>query len=95
MPDFSGIVYHANYLRFMERGRTNHLRLRVAERYAALTAALRDAWPDAWRGTSVEEDLRRCTSDFDRVAQSMRSSPICRSTTLSRAMNFSPRFTAG
>jgi acyl-CoA thioesterase FadM len=21
--DFSGIVYHANYLRFMERGRTN------------------------------------------------------------------------
>ena len=24
---FSGIVYHANYLRFMERGRTNHLRL--------------------------------------------------------------------
>jgi acyl-CoA thioester hydrolase len=25
--DFSGIVYHATYLRFMERGRTNHLRL--------------------------------------------------------------------
>ena len=25
--DFSGIVYHANYLRFMERGRTNFLRL--------------------------------------------------------------------
>ena len=25
--DFTGIVYHANYLRFMERGRTNHLRL--------------------------------------------------------------------
>jgi acyl-CoA thioesterase FadM len=25
--DFSGIVYHANYPRFMERGRTNHLRL--------------------------------------------------------------------
>jgi acyl-CoA thioester hydrolase len=25
--DFSGVVYHANYLRFMERGRTNHLRL--------------------------------------------------------------------
>ena len=25
--DFSGIVYHANYLRFLERGRTNHLRL--------------------------------------------------------------------
>ncbi|HKH95897.1 MAG TPA: tol-pal system-associated acyl-CoA thioesterase [Beijerinckiaceae bacterium] len=25
--DFSGIVYHANYLRFMERGRTDFLRL--------------------------------------------------------------------
>src|ERR1700736_6340949 len=24
--DFSGVVYHANYLRFMERGRTNYLR---------------------------------------------------------------------
>lgn len=24
--DFSGVVYHANYLRFMERGRTNFLR---------------------------------------------------------------------
>ncbi|MGO3934388.1 4-hydroxybenzoyl-CoA thioesterase, partial [Rhodopseudomonas pseudopalustris] len=29
--DFSGIVYHANYLRFMERGRTNYLRLLGAE----------------------------------------------------------------
>jgi acyl-CoA thioester hydrolase len=25
--DFSGVVYHANYLRFMERGRTNYLRV--------------------------------------------------------------------
>jgi len=25
--DFSQMVYHANYLRFMERGRTNYLRL--------------------------------------------------------------------
>ncbi len=25
--DFSGIVYHANYLRFLERGRTDSLRL--------------------------------------------------------------------
>ena len=29
--DFSGIVYHANYLRFMERGRTNYLRLLGAD----------------------------------------------------------------
>ncbi len=32
--DFSGIVYHANYLRYMERGRTNHLRLMGAEHHA-------------------------------------------------------------
>jgi acyl-CoA thioester hydrolase len=32
--DFSGIVYHANYLRFMERGRTNYLRLMGAEQHA-------------------------------------------------------------
>jgi acyl-CoA thioester hydrolase len=32
--DFTGIVYHANYLRFMERGRTNYLRLLGAEHRA-------------------------------------------------------------
>ena len=32
--DFSGIVYHANYLRFMERGRTNYLRLLGADQRA-------------------------------------------------------------
>ena len=32
--DFSGIVYHANYLRFMERGRTNYLRLLGADHHA-------------------------------------------------------------
>ncbi len=29
--DFTGIVYHANYLRFMERGRSNYLRLLGAD----------------------------------------------------------------
>ena len=37
--DFSGIVYHANYLRFMERGRTNHLRLLGAEQHALFAQA--------------------------------------------------------
>src|SRR6266699_49070 len=37
--DFSGIVYHANYLRFMERGRTNHLRLLGAEQHALFAKA--------------------------------------------------------
>jgi acyl-CoA thioester hydrolase len=29
--DFSGVIYHSNYLRFMERGRTNYLRLLGAD----------------------------------------------------------------
>jgi len=29
--DFTGLVYHASYLRFMERGRTNYLRLLGAD----------------------------------------------------------------
>src|SRR6202012_929491 len=37
--DFSGIVYHANYLRFMARGRTNHLRLMGAEQHALFAEA--------------------------------------------------------
>jgi len=37
--DFSGIVYHANYLRFLERGRTNHLRLMGAEQHALFAQA--------------------------------------------------------
>src|SRR5438067_13883455 len=37
--DFNGIVYHASYLRFMERGRTNHLRLKCAEQHALFTEA--------------------------------------------------------
>lgn len=47
----------------------------LKERYAALTAALRDAWPEVWRGTERETDLRKHTADFERVAESMRSSP--------------------
>jgi hypothetical protein len=45
------------------------------ERYAALTATLRDAWPEAWRGTERETHLRQHTTDFERVAKSMWSSP--------------------
>jgi acyl-CoA thioester hydrolase len=36
---FSGIVYHANYLRFLERGRTNHLRLMGAGQHALFAEA--------------------------------------------------------
>ena len=41
--DFSGIVYHANYLRFMERGRTNHLRLLGAHHLALFEEASAEA----------------------------------------------------
>ena len=41
--DFSGIVYHANYLRFMERGRTNYLRLLGADHGALFEAAQQEA----------------------------------------------------
>jgi acyl-CoA thioester hydrolase len=41
--DFSGIVYHANYLRFMERGRTNYLRLLGAEQGALFAEAETEA----------------------------------------------------
>ena len=41
--DFSGIVYHANYLRFMERGRTNYLRLIGADHRALFEATEREA----------------------------------------------------
>jgi acyl-CoA thioester hydrolase len=40
--DFTGIVYHANYLRFMERGRTNHLRLLGADHRALFEQAERE-----------------------------------------------------
>jgi len=41
--DLSGIVYHANYLRFMERGRTNHLRLLGANHRALFAEAAQEA----------------------------------------------------
>jgi acyl-CoA thioester hydrolase len=41
--DFSGIVYHANYLRFMERGRTNYLRLLGADHGALFAQAQSEA----------------------------------------------------
>ena len=40
--DFTGIVYHASYLRFLERGRTNYLRLLGADQRALFTQAESD-----------------------------------------------------
>ena len=41
--DFSGIVYHANYLRFMERSRTNYLRLLGVDHRALFEEAAKEA----------------------------------------------------
>jgi acyl-CoA thioester hydrolase len=41
--DFTGIVYHASYLRFMERGRTNYLRLIGADHRALFEATDEEA----------------------------------------------------
>jgi acyl-CoA thioester hydrolase len=41
--DFTGIVYHANYLRYMERGRTNYLRLIGADQRALFEEAEQEA----------------------------------------------------
>lgn len=41
--DFSGVVYYANYLRFLERGRSNYLRLLGADQRALFEEAAREA----------------------------------------------------
>ncbi len=41
--DFSGFVYHASYLRFMERGRSDYLRLLGVEQGALFAEAVAEA----------------------------------------------------
>jgi acyl-CoA thioester hydrolase len=41
--DFSGMVYHASYLRFMERGRTDYLRLLGADQRALFEETEKEA----------------------------------------------------
>ncbi len=41
--DFSGMVYHASYLRFMERGRTDYLRLLGADQRALFEQTEKEA----------------------------------------------------
>ena len=56
--DLSGVVYHANYLRYMERGRTEFFRLAGISKMAALD----DAEPTAWT-------LRTASLEFFRPAR--------------------------
>ena len=55
--DFSGIVYHATYLRFMERGRTNHLRLVGAGHRALFEQASAEAPGFAFVVRSMQIDF--------------------------------------
>ena len=55
--DFTGIVYHASYLRFMERGRTNYLRLIGADHRALFEATEQEAPGFAFVGRSMAIDF--------------------------------------
>jgi acyl-CoA thioester hydrolase len=55
--DFSGIVYHATYLRFMERGRTNYLRLIGADHRALFEQAEKEAPGFAFRKPAFMDDV--------------------------------------
>ncbi len=56
--DLSGVVYHANYLRYMERGRMEFFRLSGISKMAMLD----EAEPTAWT-------LRNASLDFHRPAR--------------------------
>jgi acyl-CoA thioester hydrolase len=57
--DFSGIVYHASYLRFMERGRTNYLRLLGADQRALFEEAAAEAPGFSFVVRSMQIDFRK------------------------------------
>ncbi len=57
--DFSGVVYHASYLRFMERGRTNYLRLLGADQRALFEAVAKEAPGFAFVVRSMQIDFRK------------------------------------
>jgi acyl-CoA thioester hydrolase len=56
--DFSGVVYHANYLRFMERGRSEFLRMSGAGHRDMFAGSEPLVWA-----------VRRMNIDFDRPAR--------------------------
>ena len=57
--DFTGIVYHANYLRYMERGRTNYLRLIGADHRALFEQTEAEAPGFAFVVRSMTIDYRK------------------------------------
>jgi acyl-CoA thioester hydrolase len=57
--DFTGIVYHANYLRYLERGRTNYLRLIGANHRELFEATEKEAPSFAFVVRSMKIDFLR------------------------------------
>ncbi len=57
--DFSGVTYHASYLRFMERGRTNYLRLIGADHRALFEQAEKEAPGFAFVVRHMSIDFRK------------------------------------
>ena len=57
--DFTAIVYHASYLRFMERGRTNYLRLLGADHRALFELAEKEAPSFAFVVRHMRIDFRK------------------------------------
>ena len=57
--DFSGMVYHASYLRFMERGRTNYLRLLGADQRALFEETEQEAPGFAFVVRSMQIEFRK------------------------------------
>ena len=57
--DFSGVVYHASYLRFMERGRSNYLRLLGANQRALFEEVAKEAPGFAFVVRSMQIDFRK------------------------------------
>jgi acyl-CoA thioester hydrolase len=57
--DFSGVVYHASYLRFMERGRSNYLRLLGTNQRALFEETEKEAPGFAFVVRRMEIDFRK------------------------------------
>jgi len=73
--DLSGIVYHANYLRYMERGRTEFFRA-----VGIKLAALEDAQPTAWTLRKVQLEYFRPA----RLEDQLEVRPLCSAVTGAR-----------
>jgi acyl-CoA thioester hydrolase len=57
--DFTALVYHASYLRFMERGRTNYLRLLGADQRALFEETAKEAPGFAFVVRSMQIEFRK------------------------------------